>query len=497
MAILELRSLGKTYGAFAGEGALAGPAVANVAVKDASVTFAKGRIHAVCGENGAGKSTLLRMAAGLVVPDEGMVLVDGKGLAPHTPSGARAVGVAMVTQHFALAPALTVLENIALGERGPLRFEELAARVAVVEKRLGVALPLAARASDLSVGDKQRTELCRALLSSARVLILDEPTAILARSEVTVLYTLLRKIADEGTAVIVVTHKLDEIAEFCDAVTVMRRGEILLTADVPTGGDAKPAFMKDITQRIMGEAKDLSLDREPAELGDTLLSIRDVPGLRGLPLEVRAGEIVGVAGIEGNGQSELVSALFRLDEGGAKVLVSGRTVAAGDISFVHEDRHVMGLVLPATAAENLVLGDLALVSRGPFIDASLLAAEAEARAKQSAYTQSLSLRASELSGGNQQKLVVGRALARKKARVFVFVHPTRGVDVGAAREIHARILDVRDSGAAVIVVSSDTDELRALSTRLVVVAKHAFVGEVPTDVPDEKLGRLMLTGEAS
>ncbi len=473
MAILELRSLGKTYGGV------------NVAVKDASVAFDKGRVHAVCGENGAGKSTLLRMAAGLVLPDEGGVLVDGKPLAPHTPSGARAMGVAMVTQHFALAPALTVLENIALGERGPLDLEKLAVRVAVVEKRLGVSLPLSARASELSVGDKQRVELCRALLSSARVLILDEPTAILARSEVTVLYTLLRKIADEGAAVVVVTHKLDEIAEFCDAVTVMRRGVILLTSDVPEGdraSDEKTAFMQDVTQRIMGEAKDISKDRTSPEPGAALLSVADVPGLRGLSLTVHAGEVVGVAGIEGNGQSELVLALFRR--------------ADPDISFVHEDRNLMGLVLQATAAENLVLGDLDLVSRGPFIDPALLMAEAESRAKRSAYTQSLSLLASELSGGNQQKLVVGRALGRKKARVFVFVHPTRGVDIGAAREIHARILDVRDSGAAVLVISSDTDELRALSTRLVVVAKHAFAGEVPPDVPEEKLGRLMLSGEA-
>ncbi len=473
MAILELRSLCKTYG---GE---------NLAVKDASVAFDKGRVHAVCGENGAGKSTLLRMAAGLVLPDEGAVLVDGKPLAPHTPSGARAMGVAMVTQHFALAPALTVLENIALGERGPLDLEKLAVRVAAVEKRLGVSLSLSARASELSVGDKQRTELCRALLSSARVLILDEPTAILARSEVTVLYTLLRKIADEGTAVVVVTHKLDEIAEFCDAVTVMRRGVILLTSDVPKGDRSsaeKAAFMQDVTQQIMGEAKDVAKDRKSKEPGAALLSVADVAGLSGLSLTVHAGEVVGVAGIEGNGQSELVLALFRR--------------ADPNISFVHEDRHLMGLLLPATAAENLVLGDLDLVSRGPLIDAALLMAEAESRAKRSAYTQSLSLLASELSGGNQQKLVVGRALGRKNARVFVFVHPTRGVDIGAAREIHARILDVRDSGAAVLVISSDTDELRTLATRIVVVAKHAFAGEVPPDVPEEKLGRLMLSGEA-
>jgi simple sugar transport system ATP-binding protein len=492
MAILRLRSLSKTYGAPL---ALAGPAVVNVAVADASVAFEAGRIHAVCGENGAGKSTLLRMAAGLVTPDAGQVLINGKELSPHSPSGARAMGVAMVTQHFALAPALTVLENIALGERGPLELDKLAVRVRAVEEKLGISLPLSARAGDLSVGDKQRTELCRALLVSARVLILDEPTAILAPSEVSVLYTLLRKVADEGTAVIVVTHKLDEVERFCDAVTIMRRGQVLLTTDVPSPPE-RPAFTKDLMQRVMGEAKDISLERTNAELGNVVLELARVPGVAGLSLRIRAGEVVGVAGIEGNGQAELVQALFQ-DGDVTSVLVDGRPMHPGDISFVHEDRHEMGLVLPATAAENLLLGDLAEVSRGPFIDAALLHARAEERAKLAAYTQSLELAAGALSGGNQQKLVVGRALGRAKARVFVFVHPTRGVDIGAAREIHARIQKVADHGAAVIVVSSDTDELRALASRVVVLSKHAFAAELGPDVAEDKLGAAMLTGAPS
>ena len=479
-----------------------------VAVRNASASFEAARIHLVCGENGAGKTTLLKIACGLSVPDSGRTLVDGVPLSPFTPSEAIARGIAIVMQHFALAQALTVLENIALVAAGPFDLRALRKTVSARQEALGFTLPLDARVADLSVGDKQRTEIVRALLRDARVLALDEPTAILARSEVVALYALLRKLADGGKAVIVVSHKMDEVKDFADRVTVMRKGEIVWTRDVPRadGEDAVAAFTRNTVREIMGDASGSPVhsirqkkhnprsqtDGDDRSARRSVLSVKAITALASGSFEVRAGEILGVAGVEGNGQAALVEALSA--DGGAQVLVDGAPRKRADISIVHEDRQTMGLVLEATAAENLMLGDLAECTRHGLVDEALLQKIAHARAESVAYTRGLDALAGELSGGNQQKLVVGRALGRGSARVLVFVHPTRGVDLAAAREIHARIVDAAREQRAVIVVSADSDELRMIADRILVVAKHAIVAEFPPNVSDEALGTAMLSG---
>jgi simple sugar transport system ATP-binding protein len=488
-ALLELENVSKHYGAV-------------VAVRSATVRFSPGRLHLVCGENGAGKSTLLKMGAGIVAPDSGAVRIAGKPLAPHTPAAALDRGVAMVTQHFALAPALTVLENVALVTTGRLDMKRIRAAVEEKQRSLGFTLPLDAQVSELTVGQKQRAEIVRALMRDANVVVLDEPTAVLARAEVDALYTLLRKLAAMDKAIVVVTHKMDEVARFADVVTVMRKGEVVWTKDAPReeGEGGMRAFVESTVREIMAgafaadaESKALRTERD---LGEVVLAVDDAPGLPGVSLTIKAGEIVGVAGVEGNGQAELVRAIEHAN-GDPSVRVGGEPKVHGDVSFVHEERQTMGLVLEASAAENLMLGDLASCERNLLIDRGLLQSLAGARARGVAYARGLDVPAGALSGGNQQKLVVGRALGRAAAKALVFVHPTRGVDLGASKEIHERIFEAAAKGRAVLVVSSDTDELRTLADRIVVLAKRAIAGEFKPDVSEEELGAAMLSAEAA
>jgi simple sugar transport system ATP-binding protein len=477
------------------------------AVRRASLTFERGRIHAVIGENGAGKSTLLRLAAGLIVPDEGGVRIDGAALAPHTPAEAIRHGVAMVQQHFALVEVLTALENVVLGREphsrwGALDLRAAKAKAERVAAELGASIAWDVRVAKLGVGERQRVEIARALYRDARVVILDEPTAVLTPGEAKALYATLRRLADAGRAVVVVTHKLDEVRDFADVATVMRRGAILETREVKRSDDGVRALAQVIMSGDSGDAGVSALGgpvrTEPATSvrGEPVLALRDVHvgrAVRGVNLEVRAGEIVGIAGVEGNGQRELVRAIAQLEP------IDSGTIrpSAEAIAVVHEDRHQEGLVLDAPILDNVLLGELDRFAPRLLLDRDSMEREARARSSRAQGPSDVSLLVRTLSGGNQQKLVVARAIARVdegRARVLVVAHPTRGVDLAASRVIHTELLAAASRLVAVVVVSADLHELRALSDRIVVLARGRVSAELPADATDDVIGQAMLAG---
>lgn len=479
-ALLELSRLDKHYGALL-------HAVAGV-----SLAIEAGRVHAVVGENGAGKSTLLKMAAGIVAPDAGEVRVQSRRLDPHTAREAIARGVGMVQQHFALVGALTAIENVMLGAEpvrtaGRLDVRAARARAEAAAKEVGASIDWDAPAQTLSLGDRQRLEIVRMLVRDACAVILDEPTAVLAPIEAAALYATLRRMADAGRAVVVVTHRLDEVRDNADVVSVMRRGKLVSTRAM----DKSDQAVREITRDIMGDDPPPALQRTARALGGVRIDAREVrkaSALRGATLSVRAGEIVGVAGVEGNGQRELVRVLSGIDR------PDGGELRTGSVAVVHEDRHAEGLVLDASVRDNLVLGELGSFARFAWVDARSVDREARARMDRAGVVPpNLDTPARALSGGNQQKVVVARAMARgAHASALVFAQPTRGVDLGSARAIHAEIVRAADTGKAVLVVSADLAELRALCDRVVVMARGRIVAELPPDASDARFGEAML-----
>lgn len=474
-----------------------------VAVKGASCTFRAGEIHAVCGENGAGKSTLLKVTCGMLVPDAGHVEAFGSRLSPHDTREAIRRGMGMVLQHFALVPVFTVLENVVLGAEmtgpgGVLDRDAALARARKLAASLGVELDWDARTETLGVGDRQRLEILRALFRDATLLVLDEPTAVLTKGEVLALYTTLRTLADEGKGIVVVTHKMNEVRAHADVVTVMRKGEIVFTKPIDRGGDVD-AQIGEVTSAIMGGGErkaetPRAHDEATPRSDEAVLSIVGLVlgrALAGIDLEVRAGEIVGIAGVEGNGQRELVGVLagdLRADAG---------TVKASDVAVIREDRHAEGLVLDASLRDNIVLGELGrFAGRFGILRTDDLEAEARARLARSGAPTDPDREARTLSGGNQQKIVVTRALARN-AKVLVAAQPTRGIDLGASRDVHERLRAAARDGAGVLVVSADLDELKGLCDRVLVIARGRIVADLPPTESDEHFGTLMLGVERS
>ncbi len=483
MSLLRVEAITKDFGALR-------------AVSGVSARFEAGRIHAVVGENGAGKSTLLKIAAGIVAPTSGEVFIDEQRLAPHTAAEAIRRGVAMVQQHFALIGVFSPLENVVLGVEptralGTIDFAKARSKVEAILRELGATIPLDAPTESLGVGERQRLEIVRALYRDARVLVLDEPTAVLTPAEAVALYATLRRLADAGRAVVVVTHKLDEVRDHADDVTVLRRGALVLSRALAKDRDVAP-----LAEAIMGGEPPAAIVRKETSKGDVVIRVDGVRrgrALRGVDLTVRAGEIVGMAGVEGNGQTELVRLLAGLDAPDAG------TIEAGDASVVHEDRLEDGLVLEASLRENLVLGELARFAHFDVVDDAALGVDAQARLDASgAVPPDLAAIARGLSGGNQQKIVMARAIARTKlaSRALVLAHPTRGVDLGAARAIHERILDCAARGVAVLVVSADLHELRALSDRILVLSRGVVVADLAPTSTDADLGAAMLGGVA-
>jgi len=480
-----------------------------LAVDGADLECATGEIHAIAGENGAGKSTLARILYGMVRPDAGTMLLDGEPFAPRGSRDALARGLGMVHQHFMLVEGLTVLENAVLGaERtrgGRLDRREARRRLERVAGRFGLELDPDARVEDLSVGERQRLEILKVLLRGARRLVLDEPTAVLAPAESRALFRTLERLAREGTTVVFVTHRLREVMEHAARVTVMRRGRTVVTRDVP-GTDER-----ELARLLVG--RDLA-PRDPTPRrppGEVVLSLRGVGApdgarLADVSLDVRAGEIVGVAGVEGNGQRELVEAITGARPFRGTIRVQGASIAgrgpagvrALGVAHVPEDRLASGGIPRFTVAENLLLGREGerRFRRGLALDAAAIAGFARERiARFDVRPPDPGVELAALSGGNQQKVVFARA-AEGDPGLLVAAHPTRGVDVGAAEAIHGALLDARDRGAAVLLVSADLTEVLRLADRVVVLLGGRCVREAARGEADEETLGLAMTGGA-
>jgi general nucleoside transport system ATP-binding protein len=495
---LELRGITKRFGAL----------VANDSI---DFELRRGEIHALLGENGAGKSTLMNVLYGLHHPDEGEIRLDGEPVRIDSARHAIGLGIGMVHQHFMLVPVMTVAENLVLGTeptRGPLLdYKTAAAQTRELSGRFGLAVDPDATVEDLGVGAQQRVEILRALFRGAKVLVLDEPTAVLTAQESQDLFRVLRTLKGEGTSIVFISHKLNEVLDVADRVTVLRRGKKIDT--VPTEG----ATERSLASLMVGREVLLQVEKSERAPGEPLLEVRDLhvkddrglPAVRGLSLTVRAGEIVGLAGVDENGQSQLVEAItgLRKIESGS-VIVAGKDITgcsaldaiSAGVGHIAEDRHARGLVLQFDLAENLSLLEYRSpeMSRGPFLSPRRLAERA--RKLLSDYDVrggDTGTPASSLSGGNQQKVVIARELSADP-KVLIAAQPTRGLDVGAIEFVHRRLVEERDKGRAILLVSLELEEVRSLSDRALVIYEGEIATELPPSASEEEFGVFMTGG---
>ena len=472
----------------------------------------KGEVHALLGENGAGKSTLMNILYGLYKPDEGEILSRGQNVSFHSAKNAIDRGIGMVHQHFMLIPVMTVAENIVLATEPTtagvlLDYDEAVKRVRDISERFGLAVNPTARVENISVGQEQRVEILKALYRGAEILILDEPTAVLTPQEAGELFGIIKSLQAEGTSIIFISHKLNEVLEIADRITVLRRGKKIDT--VPREGATEAGLAK----MMVGREVLLRVEKKAAEPGDALLEVRDlqVNDDRGLAVVqdvsfvVRAGEIVGIAGVEGNGQSELIEAItgLRRAEGG-QIAVAGQVMAHASarkmldagVGHIPEDRQRRGLVLEFTIAENIALHDYCYPpdSRWGWLFPRRLVERARNLIREfDVRGGGPNTRAGALSGGNQQKVVAAREVARDP-KVLIAAQPTRGLDVGAIEFLHRRLIEERDEGRAILLVSLELDEVMSLSDRLLVMYEGRVVGEHGADASEEEIGLEMLGG---
>jgi general nucleoside transport system ATP-binding protein len=485
--VLELAGIDKRFGSVH-------------ALRGVDFALAPGEVHALLGENGAGKSTLMHVAYGLVRPDAGEIRVDGVTRRIATPRAARATGIGMVHQHFTSVPALTVAENVALSAGWPGVPHEMRERTRLLSERLGLPLDPDQRAGRLSVSLKQRLEIVKALAGAARILLLDEPTGVLAPPEAELLLEMVRSFTASGGSAVLITHKLDEALLTADRVTVLRQGAVTFTG--PVAGQT----VGSLTYAMIGGDPGVPLtgggavrrsearsSREPIRLDALEVSRESGYGiaLRRGSLSVRAGEIVGVAAVEGNGQRELLRAVA-----GRIAPLRGKLQVAQPVGFIPEDRMSEGLIPALSLTENVVLG---LGNEGPWIYGGRIAwREAEARTAELIRDFEITApgpgaRAAVLSGGNQQKLVVARELSRIPA-VIVAENPTRGLDISAAAAIHARLRSAAAAGAAILFYSADLDEVLHLAERVIVVTR-GVISEAPPGASRSEIGAMMLSTE--
>src|SRR4051794_20368075 len=495
---LELRGITKRFGSL----------VANDAI---DFELKRGEIHALLGENGAGKSTLMNVLYGLHQPDEGEILLDGSPVRIDSARRAIQLGIGMVHQHFMLVPVMTVAENLVLGSepsRGLLLdYASAAARTRELSERFGLAVNPDAKVEDLGVGSQQRVETLRARFRGASVLVLDEPTAVLTAQESQELFKVLRALAADGTSIVFISHKLNEVLDVSDRVTVLRRGKKVDT--VQTEGSTE----RSLARLMVGRDVLLRVEKQQRAPGEALLEVEDlaVRDDRGLPavedvsFAVRAGEIVGLAGVEGNGQSELIEALtgLRRAEAGT-VRAAGRDVTSADarhtidagVGCIAEDRHRRGLVLQFDLAENLCLHEYRKpsMSRYGWLSPRKMAERARGLLKEyDVRGGECDTPAASLSGGNQQKVVIARELSADP-QVLIAAQPTRGLDVGAIEFVHRRLVEERDAGRAILLVSLELEEIRSLADRVLVIYEGAIVAELPPSSSEEEFGVAMTGG---
>lgn len=496
---LELRGITKRFGAL-------------VANDHIDLTVEPGEIHCLLGENGAGKSTLMNVLYGFYQADEGEILLDDVVQHFAGPGDAMKAGIGMVHQHFMLIPVFTVAENVMLGHEqtkfgGRLDLNAARAKVREISARFGFDVDPDALVEDLPVGVQQRVEIIKALSQNAKVLVFDEPTAVLTPQETDELMAIMRQLKEQGTAIIFITHKLREVREVADRITVIRLGKVIGQAE-PTATNVELASM------MVGRAVTLAVEKEPANPGAAALVVKNLSVIdqigqivvNDVSFEVRAGEILAIAGVQGNGQTELTEAIIGLQPRiQGEILLDGkpiqghsvRKVLDAGVGFVPEDRNEDGLVGEFTIQENLMLdrstGDPFV--KGGNIQFSYLKDFAEEKVREfDVRTQSIDTKVGRLSGGNAQKVVLARELSRE-LRLFVAAQPTRGLDVGSIEFVHKRIVATRDAGVPVIVVSTELDEVAALADRIAVMYRGGIVGIVPGNTSRDVLG-LMMAGES-
>ncbi len=471
-----------------------------------SLEILAGEIHALIGENGAGKSTLMHVLYGEYGANEGRILLRGKEARISSPRAAIAMGIGMVHQHFSLVDPFTVAENVILGQEGGLVLhpEPSERRVAEIADTYGFRVAPGAVVETLSVGEQQRVEILKALFRGVEILILDEPTAVLTPEETKDLFANLRRLRDDGKAIVFISHKLDEVLSIADRITVMRRGAVVgQTRPLETSKSA-------LAEMMVGRPVLFRLDKPQVEVGGAILEVDDVRTgrLQGLSVQVRAGEIVGIAGVEGNGQRELADAIMGLRplESG-RISLRGRDLAGlnpeeirdAGVGFVPEDRHGQGLVLDMSLWENAVLGrhDDPEFSRGGVLFIRTMKQLAERLLKQfDVRARSIEVTARTLSGGNQQKLILAREL-EPDPDLMIAAQPTRGLDVGAIEFVWREILEQKAAGRGVLLISAELDEIYALSDRIVTIYEGRVTGEFGSDAPPEEIGRGMLGDRAS
>jgi simple sugar transport system ATP-binding protein len=497
---LEMRGITKRY-----------PGV--VANDGINLDLRRGEIHALLGENGAGKTTLMNVLYGLARPDEGEILLDGTPVTFDGPADAIAHGISMVHQHFMLVPVLSVAENIVLGAEtmaNPVFLDrrEAARRIVELGRRFGFEIDPDVKVADLSVGWQQRVEILKALYRESRILVLDEPTAVLTPQETAEIFALLRRLAADGRSIIFISHKLYEVLEIADRITVIRRGRVV--------GHRLPAETNedDLAELMVGREVQLTVDRGESNPGVPLLRVeglrvtddRGTEVVRGVDLEIRAGEILGIAGVAGNGQDALVEALIGLRRPtSGKVLLGDRDVTSlsprgmneAGVGYVPADRQRFGLVLPFPISDNIVLTSYYRepFSTGPLRNDEAIVEAAEAAVREfDVRTPTAAAHAGTLSGGNQQKVVVAREFGRE-LRLLILDQPTRGLDVGSIEFIHRRIIRQRDAGTAILLVSAELDEVLEMSDRIAVMYRGELVAVVDARTADKNdIGLLMATG---
>ena len=492
---LELKGITKRFGSL-------------LANDHIDVVVEPGQIHCLLGENGAGKSTLMNVLYGLYEPTEGEILIDGEPVSFRGPGDAMAAGIGMVHQHFMLVPVFTVAENVALGAEstkagGFLNLEETRRKIKEISDRYGFDVDPDALVEDLPVGVQQRVEIIKALVREAKVLILDEPTAVLTPQETDELLDIMRQLKDSGTSIVFISHKLREVKAVSDTITVIRRGKVV--------GTAEPgASTTELASMMVGRAVSLTLDKAPAQPQETTFEVRNLTVIApnghhtvdGISFSIARGEILAVAGVQGNGQTELTEAILGLQERvEGSILLDGKElvgrsvkeVLRAGVGFVPEDRKVDGLVGTFSVAENLVLDlyDKPPFARGISMNPAKVLENATSRIGEfDVRTPSAAAAAGTLSGGNQQKVVMARELSRP-LRLFIASQPTRGVDVGSIEFLHRRIVAERDAGTPVMIVSTELDEVMELADRIAVLYKGKLVGIVPAGTSRDVLGLMM------